>query len=108
MAGGGCKKSTRHATQAEARAISGAPAWDLGGLGGSRARTDAQGGAARRPRARSPLAGPVRRVPKCAVYLNVSLKSPLKTSVVIAVGAGATLQAAAPPKLGCWKEHNDR
>ena len=94
--GDGCRKSTRHATQAEARAIAGPPAWDPGGLGGGRARTDARGGATRRPRDRSPLAGfPVRRVPKCSVHLNVSQKSPLKTSAVSAVWGRHRIAAAA-------------
>ena len=94
--GDGCKKCTRHATQAEARAIAGPPAWDPGGLGGSRARTDARGGATRRPRARSPLAGfPVRRAPKCGVHLNMSQTFPLKTSAVSAVGDRRRVAAAA-------------
>ena len=46
----------------------------------------ARGGAARRPRARSPLAGfPVGRALNCGVNLNVSQKSPWKGSAVSAV-----------------------
>jgi hypothetical protein len=73
------------------------------GLGGGRARTDAQSGATRRPRARSPRAGfPARRAPKCGVHLNVSQESPLKGSAVSAVGgrrrvAAAAVTGAAPP-----------